>query len=283
MNCKPSIRSCLGVVVVLTGLSGTIACRPSDSKANLRPSNPKAGQVIANCIGMNLVYVPSGEFQMGSPNEEIGHESDEALRPVEVSQGFYMGQTEVTVAQFRRFSQLSDKPWIKPSFEQGEDHPAVEINWSDAVKYCEWLSQEDGYPYRLPTEVEWEHACRAGTTRRFSFGDSDAAILGKVNIFGEGDPFPHTSPAEYFPPNRFGLYGMHGNVTEWCSDLFHDPIRTKRRLTSFELTFRVARGGSWYGSARYVRSAYRQRRDPSKRDFATGFRVVSTTPIVGPE
>ncbi len=218
-------------------------------------------QSITNSIGMKLVLIPAGEFDMGSledPDEKPVHH-------VTISHSFYMGQCEVTLGEFLKFYhaakyQLSDgegQGWAKttdPNHREHEDlvrskefvpchwghpdqsmqHPVVNVSMFDAEEFCKWLSTQEHGKYRLPTEAEWEYACRAGTKTRYGFGASDERFDEFGNCadksFGAGehwpsdksinDGFPLTAPVGSFKPNAFGLYDMHGNVYEWTSDQF---------------------------------------------------------------
>jgi len=221
---------------------------------------PEQGKVITNSIGMKLVYIPAGSFMMGSPSTEEGrftHEGPQHL--VHISEGFWMGQMEVTQGQYK--SVMDAQPWSGQDYVQEDaNNPAVYVTLDDAMEFCRKLSQQEGKTYRLPTEGEWEYACRAGTTTRFSFGDSDSSLgdyawfVGNAMDVDEG--YAHTVAQK--KPNPWGLYDMHGNVWEWCS-------RTG--------SVRVYRGGGWGHSPRFCRSAFPSYA-PLNRGVSLGFRVA---------
>ena len=285
--------------------------------------------LLTSRIGMKLKLIPEGEFLMGSPKDEEGRSSDEGDKPhrVRITQPFYMGIHEVTVGQFRRFvtatsyrteaetdgeggygwnestgkleGQDVKYNWKSTGFAQTDDHPVVNVTWNDAVKFCEWLSRTEGKTYRLPTEAEWEYACRAGSSSRFSFGDSEGELTRHANVadatakaklsnyssltYTSGrDGFVFTAPVGSFRANDFGLHDLHGNVWEWCQDLYDSKAYTNRgAVTSDPLvktgsgSSRVLRGGSWFYYAIRARSAYRDYYSPGNRSYGIGFRVVA--------
>jgi formylglycine-generating enzyme required for sulfatase activity len=186
--------------------------------------------------------------------------------------------------------------WRDPGFPQGEDHPVVNVTWNDAVAFCGWLSRKEGKTYRLPTEAEWEYACRAGTTTRYNFGDEPEDLAGSANVYdatshplynealwgryelGSRDGFCFTAPVGRFRPNRWGLYDMHGNVWEWCSDWYGEnyykqcPVDDPKGP---EAGIRHSRrGGAWHSFALYVRPCYRNYNTPQSRYPNLGLRVV---------
>jgi formylglycine-generating enzyme required for sulfatase activity len=242
---------------------------------------------------------------------------------VTITQPFLMGRHEVTVAQFREFvdesgyqteaerdgkggyglerqtdgsCEFKQNPkflWGSPGFPQEDDHPVTQVSWNDAARFCAWLSNETGRIYRLPTEAEWEYACRAGTTTRYHSGQDPEGLIrvgntwdskatevfsGVGNILKGSDGFVFTSPVGRYRSNAFGLYDMHGNVFEWCQDWYGedwydespsvDPQGPRRGSS------RVVRGGSWGDNAVNCRSAGRGGSGPSYRDDVSGFRVV---------
>jgi formylglycine-generating enzyme required for sulfatase activity len=267
-------------------------------------------------LGMKFAWCPPGVFTMGSPAGEVGRNEDEVQRTVRLSQGFWMSQTEVTRGQFFRFvsatgyvtegerdgkggygldsdGNLAQKPeytWRKPEFTQTDSHPVVNVSWNDAVAFCEWLSKVEGKRYRLPTEAEWEYACRAGSTTAYINGNdpegltkvgnvADATAKAKypdLTAVTSSDGYVNTSPLGLFSENRWNLYDMHGNVFEWCSDWYgeyssSDVLDPQGASTG---SFRVGRGGSWGDQASYCRSANRVGNDPSDRFFSLGFRLL---------
>ncbi len=186
---------------------------------------------LAKDVTLDMVYIPAGNFVMGSPKDE--KESIDSERPQhEVSvPAFLMSKYQVTQAQWRAVAAM---PKVKqdldpnPSHFKGDDRPVEQVSWLDAVEFCARLSQHTGREYRLPSEAEWEYACRAGTSTPFHFGETITSEL--VNYDGD-NPYAgapkgvsrgETTPVGSFPPNAFGLYDMHGNVWEWCADDWHD-------------------------------------------------------------
>ena len=275
---------------------------------------------LLNSLGMRLAYIPPGKFGMGSPRDEPGRKDEERRHEVELTRDFHLGVHEVTRGQFKAFvedanyrldSQRDDKgcwgiapngrferdakyQWLNPGFEQGDDHPVVDVSWNDAKAFCAWLSEKEGRTYRLPTEAEWEYACRAGTRTAFSFGDdpqdlakagnaADATARAQFSAWSLGikgnDGYAYTAPVGQFEPNRFGLYDMHGNVWEWCEDWYAEDAYPKNKRidpTGPETgTLRVHRGGGWSSAPDRCRSASRIRRHPSEyRGPYLGFRVA---------
>lgn len=267
---------------------------------------------ITNSIGMRLVYIPRGEFLMGSPADEPGREPAELQHKVEICRGFYLGTTEVTVGQFRAFvadtgyrtsgeadgtggegvNQTTAKiemgpqyTWKNTGIAQTDDHPVVIVSWTDADAFCRWLATKEHRDCRLPTEAEWEYACRAGTQTAYSCGatGADLAAVGfKENAVGR-----FTVPVAGFQKNAFGLFDMHGNVCEWCQDWYDPkgyPNRRERDPTgSATGTTRVQRGGGWSSHASGLRSAARIGRDPvAYRACSQGFRVALPAPDAVP-
>jgi formylglycine-generating enzyme required for sulfatase activity len=232
----------------------------------LRAGDEKAGEAITNSVGMKLALIPASEFDMGSPADQKGHEHDEALHRVTISKAFRIGVTEVTQAQWKAVMG-QERGSVK-----GENLPVHEVSWKDANDFCEKLSKSEGKKYRLPTEAEWEYACRAGQTGRFA-GSENAGDVAWNDDTSDGQPHPVAQKK----PNAWGLYDMHGNVAEWCSDLYAakypaeavtDPAGAK------EGTARVLRGGSFSSFERGCRSASRASASPAHQLKTAGFRVV---------
>lgn len=252
---------------------------------------------LINSIGMEMALIPPGIFWMGSPAGEPGRHPDENPRHrVQISRAFYLGIYPVTQQQFRAIMKHNPSHFRAGGEGAGmvvgldTDHLPVErISWFDAADFCDALSAQPaesraGRVYRLPTEAEWEYACRAGTSTLFSHGDDLGSET--ANIDGnlpEGNApksiyLARTSVVGSYPPNAFGLYDMHGNVWEWCSDWFTDdyyeispPMDPSGPVES---TRRSLRGGGWFYGARISRSAYRYRYEPEVRHHDFGFRVV---------
>ncbi|MHC4707626.1 MAG: formylglycine-generating enzyme family protein [Planctomycetota bacterium] len=248
------------------------------------------GKVITNSIGMKLVYIPAGSFMMGSSDSaaQLARDYDTKAEyfgdefpqhQVRISKGFRMGQTEVTQAQYK--SVMNARPWHGRDYVQESDsNPAVYVSWDDAVEFCRKLSQQTGETYRLPTEAEWEYGCRAGTTTRFSFGDSKSPLGDYAWFFDNaeavGEKYAH--PVGQKKPNRWGLYDMHGNVSEWCSDWFKEDYYAQsprdNPTGSSSGTARSLRGGSWHHYELSLRCSRRGRHSPDLRVINVGFRVV---------
>ena len=288
---------------------------------------------ITNSIGMKLKLIPAGEFMMGSAKSSqelvrlFGLDEDVAKyftdehpqHRVRITKPFYLGVHEVTLGQFLKFyhganykteaerdgkggwgwtgegfeQRKSFVPWSWGFSGQTNDHPVVNVSWNDALAFCKWLSEKEGVTYRLPTEAEWEYACRAGTTTMYYHGD-DPEGLAEVENVADGtakakfsdwstissrDGHVFTAPVGSYRPNGFGLYDMHGNVSEWCQD-WHDGDYYAGSPTDDPTgpaagSSRVFRGGGWLSSAWSCRSAYRGSFSPGSRRGYGGFRVAS--------
>lgn len=221
-----------------------------------------------NSVGQKLVLVSPCSFQMGSPETEKDRFKSEQQHEATVSRPFYLSHTEVTQRQWKLV--MGTEPWKGQNYtEEGDDYPAVNISWYDAVDFCKKLTASEDRVYRLPTDAEWELACRGGTITAFSFG-SDAADLAKYGWFFQNTwsiGKKHAQKVSQKLPNPFGLYDMHGNVGEWCSD---------ERQSGFH----VVRSGSFVKTARQLRSASSDRLQSGIRSFSVGFRVASNFDIM---
>jgi len=282
-------------------------------KSATAPSRPVATQPQTETVhtepqtGAEFVYIPPGEFMMGSPEDEPGRFDDEILHRVRLTRGFYMQTTQVTVGQWRAFVkntgfksqaeteggaygwtgsdwELNKKYyWDKPGFSQTDAHPVTCVSWNDAQAFITWLNKNRSMEqYRLPTEAEWEYACRAGTDKPFYFG----GCLSKDQANYNGNyPLESCPKGKYrkktvsvasFLSNAWGLYDMHGNVWEWCQDWYGDyptgPVTDP--MGPLFGSDRVSRGGSWINYAPYCRSADRYRDPPDYRSSNLGFRLV---------
>lgn len=246
---------------------------------------------ITNLIGMKMVLIPPGEFMMGSPDTDPDAQVGEfPQHRVRITQPFYLGAYEVTVGQFKRFVKETGyqtdeekgkrrTTWRIAVAGQSDDHPVVVVSWNDAVAFAAWLSRKENHVYRLPTEAEWEYACRAGTTTRWSFGDK-AAELKHYAWYDANTNRRRPYPIGQKKPNPWGLFDMHGNVEEWCADWDALDYYATSPLTDppgpETGTQRVARGGSFYFGAVDARSAWRDRSAPDNCGFNTGFRLART-------
>lgn len=251
-------------------------------------------ETLSNGVSLDLVEITGGAFLMGSPdNEESRNESEGPQHQVAIP-SFFIGRSEVTQAQWRAVA--SSLPKVNrdlitdPSFFKGDDKPVEQVTWDDAMEFCERLSAKTGKPYRLPTEAEWEYACRGGATTPFSFGENITTDI--VNYNGEG-PYrtalkslyrdQTTAAGGLGAANAFGLFDMHGNVFEWCSDIWHEDYRSAPSDgsswdTQGDTSLRILRGGSWYVQASFCRAARRYKIEPDTRDFNVGFRVAVSQP-----
>ena len=231
-----------------------------------------------NSIGMKLILIPAGSFTMGSPVGEVGRMFDETPHRVTLTKSYYLGSYEVTQDQYEKVMGSN------PSTFKGAKNPVEMESWDDAISFCKKLSElpdekAAGREYRLPTEAEWEYACRAGSTTTYSFGDR-AESLGEYAWFKE-NAGNETHPVGEKKPNRWGLYDMHGNVWEWCQDWYTgyppaastDPQGPDGGEGWFD-PLRVVRGGTGLHDADYCRSARRVGIDPSNRTYILGFRVA---------
>jgi len=248
--------------------------------------------------GPDLVLIPTGRFQMGVPEHEravamaagaqkswLDRESPQHW--VGIEQSFALGRYPVTVGQWRQFARAtgwqtqSETDWQDPGFAQNDDHPVVGISWHDAQLYLRWLSDMSGQLYRLPSEAEWEYACRAGSKTAFSGGDTITSAQANYdgNFVYNGGPrgsfIGGTTPVDKYPANPWGLFDMHGNVWEWVQDVVHDtydgaPYDGRAWEDGGDPGRRVLRGGSWLYNPRYLRSALRN-----------GFSAVFSNDIVG--
>ncbi len=235
---------------------------------------------LGHGIGLDMVYIPGGEFMMGSPEAE-GNEEEKPQHKVAVKP-FFMGKFQIAQKQWRAIASL---PKIKrdlkldPSHFKGNDLPVEQVSWEDAVEFCQRLSKQTGKDYRLPTEAEWEYACRAGTTPPFHFGER---ITEKLANFGNNNR--KTTLVGIFHPNAFGLYDMHGNVGEWCQDNWHDnydgsPVDGSAWTSGSNSSRKVIRGGSWIVYSANCRSAHRFNDICDDRVSRFGLRVVCVEPV----
>jgi formylglycine-generating enzyme required for sulfatase activity len=330
----------------------SLAPRAATSEVGEARGAPAAS--LTDHAGIRLVRVPAGEFLMGSnekqddvyrtrfwrsaPPERDDLDTEKPQHRVRISRPFYLGATEVTVGQFKRFvhatgyqtdaerggggrgfdarggkdhgGDFATAPkytWKSPGFTQGDEHPVVLVSWNDAVAFTAWLSREEKARYRLPTEAEWEYACRAGTETWLGFGDDPTLVPRHANLADASlekahpgrvahqrvldasreaaDGWVYTAPVASFPANAFGLFDMHGNVWEWCNDRYQrGAYHGLDRTTTVDPTgpdapdeagdLRVLRGGSWYVDMVSARSSARLWGARADAFCYAGFRVV---------
>ncbi|MBW4493818.1 MAG: SUMF1/EgtB/PvdO family nonheme iron enzyme [Oscillatoria princeps RMCB-10] len=239
---------------------------------------------------LEMVSIPGGTFMMGSPQTESMRDDDEGPQHLVTVQPFFMGKYAVTQAQWKVVAAL---PKVNrdlnpdPSRFKGANRPVENVSWEDATEFCARLSKKTGLDYRLPSEAEWEYACRAGTTTPFHFGETITTDLANYNgnyTYASGPKGKYrqeTTDVGSFPPNAFGLYDMHGNVWEWCADPWHDnyagaPVDGSVWSSggNEDRQSRMLRGGSWYYYPRDCRAALRNRSEPEFGDDDVGFRAV---------
>ncbi|MEG4589098.1 SUMF1/EgtB/PvdO family nonheme iron enzyme [Microcoleus sp. MOSTC5] len=254
-----------------------------DVRGNITNRQRHQAQFISENLGsgaiLDMVAIPGGSFVMSSPSTETERSDYEGPQHNVNIPPFFMGKYEVTNEQYQAVMGNN------PSNFKGAKRPVANVSWDDAVEFCHKLTQKTGKTYRLPSEAEWEYACRARTSTPFYFGDTITPDL--VNYDGSNSPYgsapkglyrQQTTDVGSFPPNAFGLYDMHGNVYEWCSDKWHDNYNgAPTDGSSWETggdNNRVQRGGSWKGHALYCRCAFRYRNSAVDRYRNFGFRVA---------
>ena len=243
----------------------------SKKPAVIEPVQPTPQPVIVNLSGgvkLELLPIPGGTFDMGS-NER---DSEKPIHRVSFAP-FHLGKFQITQVQWRAVIGGDN-----PSHFKGSELPVENVSWHDAVKFCEMLSTQTDRSFRLPSEAEWEYACRAGEPGKWCFGD-DENLLKQYAWYGEDGSKGKTHPVGQKQANAFGLYDMHGNVWEWCDDVWHDnyngaPIDGSAWLRAGDSKHRVLRGGSWDSYDSYVRSALRYWFAPGDCGIYYGFRVV---------
>jgi formylglycine-generating enzyme required for sulfatase activity len=253
--------------------------------------------VVRARSGIELVYVPPGSFVMGS---DSGDENDKPAHRVTIGKGFYMGKYEVMQAQWQAVMGAN------PSYFKGDNLPVEKVSWDGAQKFIQKLnSMSDDFIYRLPSEAEWEYACRAGTTTEFAFVSSEVEFDSTVSKLSLQSPprwlsskqanfsddlYPwraqkgrargKTTPVGNFQANAFGLYDMHGNVSEWCQDYYYEsyngaPTDGSAWLSGKKSKFRVLRGGGWYSPVYDLRTANHNGYFPERHSDGVGLRVVA--------
>ena len=227
---------------------------------------------------MNFVLIPAGAFDMGSPAGDPGRQDDEVLHRVELTRPFYMSTTEVTQTQW--ISVMGSNP--SHFSEAGGSAPVERITWNEVQDFLRRLNARNEGRFRLPTEAEWEYACRAASRTAYSFGPeigTDVANYdGRYPLPGQGagEYRATTTVVESFPPNAWGLHDMHGNVWEWCADEYcpYPSTAVENPFQSCGSRYKAIRGGSWVFGAESARSALRYTHEPQLRGYSIGFRVV---------
>ncbi len=332
MSKHPALYLLIAPLLLLAACAAPRQPQPFENSLGMRFVQIPAGEFL---MGSEASPDELAQVFPALPRERFLKLADEGpVHRVRISRSFWLGQHEVTVGQFRRFLARSgyrpesvadgtggygwradydpassprgdafegrrpEYSWANPGFPQGEDHPVTNITWHDAQALAAWLSQTEGRRYRLPTEAEWEYACRAGTRTHFSTGDAPQSLLGHANLFDAdsarhwpkwqamalpgSDGHAFTAPVGSFAPNAWGLHDMHGNVWEWVADWHGDDYYAQLAAQGTavdpqgpaEGTVRVRRGGSWHTWAFYARSAYRNWNDPSTRYTLVGLRLL---------
>ena len=287
-----------------TGTSSSIRRRPARPAAG--SADPRSSpESITNSIGMKLILIPAGEFRMGITDNDTDVENDKKPQHlVRITKPFFLGTHEVTRGQFKHFvdetryrtdaekdgkggwgwgserqkwEQHPDFTWLHPCHAQTDEDPVVEVDWNDALAFAEWLSRKEGKVYRLPTEAEWEYGCRAGSQTRYSFGDH-AEVLSEYAWYDKNSGGV-THPVGRKRPNRWGLFDMHGNVWEWCSDGYsrdyygRSPVNDPTGAS--DVPDRVIRGGSRTNNQYAEWSAFRWKYAVAHRTNYLGFRIAS--------
>ena len=252
-------------------------------------------QDLGNGIELDMVLIKGGTFTMGAPETEEGSDDNERPQHQVTVPTFFMSKYPVTQAQWKA---VADLPLVEtelekePSYFKGDNLPVEQVSWYDAVEFCARLSNHTGRKYRLPSEAEWEYACRAGTTTPFHFGETITDELANYRPNESKEEYrQQTTPVGQFPANAFGLYDMHGNVEEYCLDDWHfdyetSPINDEKApidgsawIEDYEEPYYVMRGGSWDASPNCCRCASREYVQPDYiyDEFNSfGFRIVCT-------
>lgn len=257
----------------------------------------RQGRLLVERLGdeltLEMVCVPAGEFLMGAPADEPDHGTTETPQHRVTVGSFLMGRYGVTQAQWRFVAELAQVDISldpDPARFKGDNRPVENVSWQEAMEFCVRLSAYTGREYRLPTEAEWKYACRAGTTTSFSFGETITTDL--ANYDGTEPPYNSGPRGQYrkqttdvgqFPANVFGVYDMHGNVWEWCQDVWHSnyegaPTDGSAWMADGNQDRRVVRGGGWDDNPRNCRSAYHFNINADDRDNDVGFRVCCSAP-----
>jgi formylglycine-generating enzyme required for sulfatase activity len=238
---------------------------------------------LGNGVTLEMVKIPGGRFLMGSPEMEAKRDDNESPQHYVDVPEFWMGKYVVTQQQWQAIM------GNHPSRFEGKNRPVETVSWNNATEFCQKLSKKTGREYRLPSEAEWEYACRAGTTTPFYFGET---ITGELANCDASETYAdeqkreyreQTTPVGQFPPNAFGLYDMHGNVLEWCQDVWHSsydgaPVDGSAWVIGGYNSRRMLRGGCWSFDPSGCRSANRYDYVSDHAGYVFGFRLVSVPP-----
>jgi len=289
---SPRLLACLLAVACFPPATETRSDEPD------KPAPPTADSMLGNEVGqvrddnglkLKLLWCPPGKFTMGSPKLEGDRGRYEGQVEVTLTKGFWLGKYEVTESEWTQV--MGSEPWkFQVNTEEGDDIPATHVSWEDAAEFCHKLTERErkaaripeGWEYTLPTEAQWEYACRAGTETRFSFGDDESKV-GEFAWFSDNawkGGQPHAHRVGQKKPNPWGLCDMHGNVKEGCRDWsINEPLLGGRdpEVTSKGGKFRVTRGGCWGNPAHVCRSARQSGSEPNSplsRNGGQGFRVA---------
>ena len=256
---------------------------------------------LSDSVGIEMRLIPKGKFVMGSPPGELERLNNEEPQHLVAVNSFFMAKYPLTQAQWKivaAFPQQQLQLQPSPSHFQGDNRPVEQVSWYDAIEFCLRLSQKTGKHYRLPTEAEWEYACRGGTNSPFHFGKTITTDIANYRgmddeeydlkgYYGEGTAGEYrkeTTPVDKFGcSNAFGLCDMHGNVWEWCEDCWHENYKGAPNDSNAWLTERgnaphVVRGGSWYDLPQDCRCAIREWFNPNFTNDILGFRIVCEVP-----
>ena len=264
-----------GILIGMLSRLGRLCCgkrTPPTGGASVEKASAggstKTDSIMVNSLGMKLAWIPLGTFQMGSNVSD----DEKPIHTVKITNGFYMGIYEVTQEQYKAVM------GIDPSRFSGDNLPVDSVSWNDAVEFCKKLSQKEGKNYTLPTEAQWEYACRAGTTMKYYFGDKESQ-LGEYAWYHQNSG-GNTHPVGKKKANVWGLYDMLGNVLEWCQDRYvkdwysKGPVENPLNESYGDMKFCVLRGGGWGTYASHCRFSTRGYSYPDTRDYKNGFRVV---------
>jgi formylglycine-generating enzyme required for sulfatase activity len=309
---RQSLRVTVPLCFLVLIAGGASDAAPEKNESSIEVPLKKGGKLV-----LEFARIPKGKFLMGSPKPEKDHSFYEVEHEVELRRDYMLGKTTITRGQFRAFVEDADykteaeqdgkggygwtrngfaqKPeftWKNPGFAQTDEHPVVNVSWNDAVAFCEWVKRMTGKDVRLPMEAEWERACRGGQRKgRYFFGDDEEELARYANVadasyraatnFTDGikadDGYAFTAPVGKFRANQYGLYDMHGNVWQWCSDWYDQQYYANGDKEDPQCpnygTQRVLRGGSWSRYAGECRAAHRTDCAPAYRSSGVGFRV----------